>query len=240
MQLLAKVEKMKIHYFLIVLFILLSFQISKSQGTQGVGVGISSYYVNISGSILDYYVSTIRIVNPSPYEIKVKVSFDCRNCNSDIKIFGLKVGESTLDYRSFFFFDKDDITIKPLSFENDAAAIKIIFSPKFLIKNNVRIFTPEAINFFIKLVNKKYENSFVIPFYTLFLGEKKILGLIVADVYASSFGEMGVTPSVGSNLEISARGMPYSSFVILCLLVLLIGIFIFRKIKGKTKHKKKE
>ncbi|MEM5776844.1 MAG: hypothetical protein QXJ06_00150 [Candidatus Aenigmatarchaeota archaeon] len=229
---------MKKKELFILFFILLFLSSVKSQG---VGVGLSSYSINISGSLLDYYVSTIRVINPSPYEIKVKVYFDCKDCTTDIKIFGKKIAEKTVDYKSFFIFDKYDITVKPMTFGSDAPPIKIIFSPKFITKNHLRIYTPEALNFFIKLVNKNYQNSFVIPCYSLFLGERKLSGLIVAEVYESSFGEMGVAPSVGSNIDITAKGMPISSFIILCLLIVLLGIFIFKKIKQKSskeKHKK--
>ncbi|MFH8093153.1 MAG: hypothetical protein QXM38_04375, partial [Candidatus Aenigmatarchaeota archaeon] len=146
----------------------------------------------------------------------------------------------TIDHKSFFVFDKDDVTIQPNSFGEKAPSVKIIFAPKFLIKNSLKIYTPEAINFFIKIFNKKYGGSFTLPYYSLFIGEKKLTGLIVADVYASSFGSMGVTPSVGSSLEVNARGMPLSSFIILCLLVILTTIFVYKKLSSKKKDGKKK
>lgn len=223
-------------FILIVLF----FQFSKLVNAQGVGVGLSTYSINISGSILDYYVFTIRVINPSPYEIKTRVYFECRDCTNEIKLFGKKIAEKTIDHRSFFTIDKDDLTVQPNSFGEKAQPVKIIFSPKFIVKNKLKVYTPEALNFFIRLINKKYENSFSLPYYSLFIGERKISGLIVADVYASSFGYMGVTPSVGSSLEVHAKGMPLSSFIILCILILLIALFIYKKITSSKEKKDKQ
>ncbi|MBU5689411.1 MAG: hypothetical protein KQA41_04275 [Candidatus Aenigmarchaeota archaeon] len=225
---------------LFTLFFILSISISYAQNT-GVGIGISTYSINITGSILDYYVSNIRIINPSVYEVKAKIYFECRDCTTDVNLFGKKIAEKTVDYRNYFILDKNDLTIPPMSLGDKAPAVKIIFSPKFINKNYLKIYTPEAINFFIKLINKKYENNFVLPYYSLFIGEKSINGLIVAEVYSSSFGPLGVTPSVGSKMEIHAKGMPWSSFIILCCLIILTIIFIIKKIKSnhlkKEKHK---
>ncbi|MCX8179024.1 MAG: hypothetical protein N3D75_04330, partial [Candidatus Aenigmarchaeota archaeon] len=187
-----------------------------------------------------YYTANIRLTNPSPYEIQAKVYFDCKDCTTDVKIFGAKIGEKTIDYRSFFTLEKDDVKIAPFVTGNDGPAIKLTFSPKFILKNYLRIYTPDFINFFIKIVNKNYKNSFVIPYYSLFIGEKSFRGLIVADVYASSFGYMGVTPSVGSTIEIHATGMPVLSFVFLLVLLVLLVYFSYTKIKSykKDKHKK--
>jgi hypothetical protein len=200
-----------------------------------VGIGISTYSLNMSGSILDYYVTTIRILNPSDYEISAKIYFECKDCTSEIKLFGKKIAESTIDYRSIFTIDKDDLRVSPKAYGEQAPAVKVIFSPKFITKNYLRVYTPEAINFFIKIVNKKYENSFVLPYYGLFIGKRSIHGLIVANVYASSFGSLGVTPSVGTNVEANARGMPLSSFIILLCLLILIIIYIVKKVKPSKK-----
>jgi len=224
---------------LLIVFFLLSNFAAAQAASSGVGVGLSSNSITISGTLLDYYVSTLRVTNPSQYEIKVKIYFDCFDCTSDVKIFGKKIGEKTVDYRSFFNFDRDDITIAPFSLEKNAPAVKVIFSPKFFIKNELKLYTPEALNFFIKLLNKNYQNSFTLPYYSMFIGERKITGLVVADVYASSFGQMGVTPSVGSKLEMRARGMPLSSFILLLILAILIGILIYTKIKSRKSQKKK-
>lgn len=213
---------------LFTLFFILSLSISFAQN-KGVGIGISTYSINITGNILDYYVSTIRIINPSIYEIKSKIYFECKDCKTDIKIFGKKIAEKIVDYRNYFTLDKNDLTIPPMSLENQAPAIKIIFLPKFINKNYLKVYTPEGINFFIKLINKKYENNFVIPYYTLFIGERSINGLIIAEVYSSDFGPLGVTPSVGSKMEVHAKGMPWSSFIILCILIVLIIFFVAKK-----------
>lgn len=196
---------------------------------QGVGVGISTYSIVLNGSILDYYTVTPKIINPSNYEIKVKVYFDCKNCVSDVKIFGYKMGEKIDDYRSYFTLDKDDITIPPQSYGDNAPEIRIIFSPKFITKKNLKIYTPEFFNFFVKVINKNYQNSLTIPYLALFIGEKNLNGLLIADVYESSFGTLGVTPSVGASLDMTAKGMPLSSFIILVLLIVLIIIFILNK-----------
>lgn len=205
------------------------------QSMDGVGIGISTYYINITGSVLDYYTSVVRLTNPSIYEVKAKVYFDCKDCTEDVKIFGHKIGEKTIDYRSFFTIDKQDITINPSTMGSDAPAVKITFSPKFILKNYLKLYTPEFFNFFVKVFNKKYENYIAIPYYSLFIGQKSFKGLLVADVYASSFGEMGVTPSVGSTIEINASGMPMMSFIILCIFFALFAYFIYTKI---TQHKK--
>jgi len=211
-------------------FLILCFLSSAS--AQGVGVGINTYSINITGSILDYYVATTRITNPSPYEINVRVFFDCFNCQKDIKVFDKKIGEIKLDYKSFFVLDKTDIVIGPLN-NKEGVPVKIIFSPKFILRNYLTIYTPEFLNFFIKIFNKKYDNKITIPYFTFFIGERHLRGLLVADVYASSFGKMGVTPSVGSSLEVHAKGMPLLSFLLLCLFLLLLVVFILKKLNVK-------
>jgi hypothetical protein len=223
----------KVNVFILVV-ILFSLPITCSQN-RGVGIGISTYSINISGSILDYYVTTIRIINPSDYEINAKVYFECLNCIKEVKIFNTKIAEKTIDYRSFFTLDKSDLTIKPQSYGENAAPVKLIFSPKFITKNYLKVYTPEGLNFLIKLINKKYDNNFVIPYYSLFIGERRIQGLIVSNIYSSSFGPLGVTPSVGTNVSVQARGMPVSSFIILLVLLALIAFYIKTKIDSKKK-----
>jgi hypothetical protein len=231
----SEVKRMKkTRIFLVFFLLLFSLQLAHAQG---VGVGISTYSINISGSILDYYVATVKVTNPSPYDINVKVFFDCFNCQRDIKIFDKKVGEVKADYRSFFTIDKTDVTVGPM--DKDGVPVKIIFSPKFILKNYLTIYTPEFINFFVKIFNKKYDSKFTVPYFTLFIGERHFSGLLVADVYASSFGKMGVTPSVGSSLEVHAKGMPLASFLLLCLLLLLLVFFVLKKMKVNFKKAKK-
>jgi len=218
----------------LLLFLLFS---SANAQTQGVGIGISTYSLNISGSILDYYVTTVRILNPSDYEISAKIYFECKDCTREVRLFGKKIAETTIDYKSIFTLDKDDLKIPPRAYGEEAPPVKVTFSPKFITKNYLRVYTPEAINFFIRIINKKYENSFVIPYYSLFIGERRIQGLIVASVYASSFGSLGVTPSVGTNVEVNAKGMPLSSFLILLCLLALIIVYIVKRIKSRGKKK---
>ncbi len=126
-----------------------------SAKTQGVGIGISTYSINISGSILDYYVTTIRLINPSPYEVSAKIYFDCKDCTKDINLFGRKIAEKTVDYKSFFTLDKYDITIPPMTFGNNAPPVKITFSPKFIVKNYLKIYTPRGHKFFYQTCKQK-------------------------------------------------------------------------------------
>jgi len=226
-----KYSLIKLYFLFFLLVLILPFV-----NSQGVGVGINTYSIVLDGSILDSYVVSPKLINPSTYEIKVKVYFDCRDCTTDVKLFGHKIAEKTIDYRSFFTIPQNDFTVPPMTYGESGPTIVIRFSPRFILKNHLKIYTPGFINFFLKVINKKYENSFSVPYFTLFLGERRIKGLLVADVYESNFGVMGVRPSVGSSLEMTARGMPVSSFIFLLILIILLVVLILRKVGFEPKH----
>jgi hypothetical protein len=61
-------------------------------------------------------------------------------------------------------------------------------------------------------------------------------GLVMFDVVASTFGYMGVAPSVAATLEMHAIGMPLGSFIFLLIIIAVVAYFVFKKvIKGRIK-----
>jgi hypothetical protein len=197
---------------------------------QGVGIGINTYRITLTGRIGDVYTPSIGIMNPSNYDIKARVYFDCRDCVSDIKIFGIKIAEDVEDPTEYFKLEKEEVYVPARTTETNAIPVSIHFAPKLVIKKYIKFYTPESLNFFIEYLNPKYGGSFSIPYFTLLIEEKKLNGLISADVVWSNFGPLGVTPSVGANLEMRAKGMPFGSFVLLVIVLILVIFLILRRI----------
>jgi hypothetical protein len=224
-------------------FILLSF--FPSAKSEGVGIGINTYSIVFNGSVFDTYTVSPRVINPSDYEVKARVFFDCFNCVQNVTVFGRNIAQKVDDHNSYFRFEQDDVTIPPATTGKDGIPVYIRFSPNLILKKYLTFRAPRFTDFFVRIFNKDYNGWVKIPYFTLFIGEKHLKGLMVADVYWSSFGKMGVTPSVGATLEMTARGMPLSSFVFLLLLLVLVILIILRK-KGlnfksiKSRFRKKK
>ncbi|OGI15268.1 hypothetical protein A3K63_05005 [Candidatus Micrarchaeota archaeon RBG_16_49_10] len=207
-----------------------------SASSQGLGVGINSYSITFQGTIFDTFTVTPRIINPSEYQIKVKVSFDCANCVSNVTLFGNKIGEKIDEPRSYFTILDNDVTVGPRAMGADGAPVTLRFSPKVIVKKYFRFHTPEFLNFFVRVFDKDYGNTLTIPYYTMFVGQKHMTGLIVAEVYWSDFGPIGVAPSVGSSFDLKASGVPLSSLIFLILLLVLIVLLILRRRRAKAKR----
>jgi hypothetical protein len=204
---------------------------------QGVGVGINTYSITLRGGLGDSYTSNIGIMNPSVHDIKVKVYFDCRDCIKEKKIFGYKYAEKIDDPTQYFKLSTGEVLVPGNTPATNAVPVSISFAPKLFVIKHIRFFTPGSINFFIHYIDKHYSGGFTLPYPTLLIGKKQMNGIIVADVVWSSFGPLGVTPSVGSTLAMTATGMPVSSFIII-LIALIIIIFLIIKLtvfKGKLK-----
>jgi hypothetical protein len=224
------VNKNRAEFLILFILFLILLPAGKSQGSsQGVGVGINSYSITFNGTIFDSYTVSPRIINPSDYDIKVNTYFDCFNCVQDVKIFGFKIGEKIDDYNSYFKFDETDLFVPAKASGNEGTPVIIHFAPKFFLKKYFSMPTPRFLRFFIRLFDKDHSNIIKIPYFVPFIGEKHLKGLLAVDVYWSTFGEMGVTPSVGASLQMTAHGMPVSSFIFLVLLIILLILFILRK-----------
>jgi hypothetical protein len=217
----------KLVIFLVVIF---SFLLLPYSLAQPVGVGITSYSIPLRGSVGDVYNINFGIINPSGYTTRVIVYPECDNCISEVKLFGVKLfyDEEILD--QYFTLDKSTVTVPPHTTEQNAVPITIRFAPKLLIKKNLIFYTPEWLNFFIRYFNKDYNGSFKIPYFALFVGTRDFKGRIAAEVISYDGMTPGVVPSVASALEVHVRGMPFGSFVLLMLVVILIIFLILRRI----------
>lgn len=222
------------------LFLLLTLPILNAE--EGVGIGISTYSIVFKGSVFDSYTASPRITNPSQYEVTAEILFDCFNCEENITIFGYRIADKVDDHKSYFTFNTDDVTVSPMSIGQSGAPIFIHFSPKIIIKKDLKIYPPKTIGFFFKFIDKNYPGYVKVPYFTIFVGEKHLKGLLVAHVYESSFGKMGVTPSVGSSLSMYATGVPKSSFIFFVVIIILLILLIFRKkiFRIRRTHKKKK
>jgi hypothetical protein len=207
------------------LFIFLLIPISKAQ----VGVGITSYRIDMKGNIGEAYTYTLGIMNPSSYTTNVKISFECLDCVSEVKLFGIKLFEKVEIPEQYFKIDKNLVSVPPYTNENNAVPVTIKFSPKFLITKNLRFYTPEWLNFFVKLVNKNYDGKFEIPYLTLLIGKKELSGKFVADVVSYNGITPGVMPSVAATLTMSAKGMPVGSFIFLVIIILILIFLVLRR-----------
>jgi hypothetical protein len=222
---------------LIVILIGMSILFS-SKAIAQVGVGITSYNIVLSGSIGDVRSYTVGIMNPSGYTTKVRVVFECIDCVSEVKIFGLKLFEKVEDPKQYFTFDKDVVTVPPYSTENNAAPVTIKFSPKLLIIKHLKFYTPEWLNFLVKVVNPKYDGSFQIPYPTLLIGKKELNGKLAAEVVSYNGATPGVMPSVAATMKVSAVGMPLGSLIFIILIILITIFLILRRVQ-RLKRKKK-
>jgi len=219
-------------FFAIIFFLLFT----SSCLSQGVGIGLSSLYVRLRSGIGSTVSSTVDVINPSPYSIKARVYFDCTSCVKDVKLFGIKIGESIEDPYQLISLDKKEVDIPPFSMKK-GAPITITLTPKLIIFKNLKIYTPEGVNFYVKLLNRNYPGYFLIPYPYLIIGTHNINGTLTAEVISSSFGYIGVRPAVGSTTEIYVEGMPLSSFILLVVAILLVLFVCIRRVKKKIKPK---
>ncbi len=200
--------------------------------SQGVAIGINNYLLKIPIQVNSYNVAYIGIVNPSPYDLKVRVYFDCDTCVSDFKIFGVKIGESIEIPSQYFTLEKTDVFI-PNNTRGVGIPVAIHLHPRLILMKKLRIYTPESINFLVKLINPKYQGKIEIPYLTLLIGNREIKGRIVVDAYWSSFGAMGVSPAIASVFELYVKGMPLGSFLIIITIFFAILILILYKCRRK-------
>ena len=195
-----------------------------------VGVGITTYRITLRGSVGDVYTPTIGIMNPSDYTTKVKVVFECSNCISEVKLFGVKLFEDIEIPSEYFTLDKEVVDVPPHTMSNSPIKITIKFAPKLLVKKNLKFYTPDWINFFIKGLNPHYDGSFTIPYYTLLVGKKELEGKLSANVIKYEGGPLGVMPSVAATLTMTAYGMPLGSLILIIIAIIIIVFLILKRI----------
>lgn len=211
---------------IVLLIFFLLFFIGKCESQ--VGVGITTYRIELRGSIGESYTYTIGIMNPSSQTTTVNINFECLNCISEVKIFNTTIFEKIDDVREYFTIDKEIVEVPGYTNENNAVPVSIKFAPKILIKKYLKFYTPEWIDFFIKIFKKDYKGSFSVPYYTIFIGKKEIEGKLAADVIGYAGGVLGVRPSVAATLTMTAYGMPLMSFLIV-LVVIIYGVYLIAK-----------
>jgi len=215
--------------FLLVSIFFLPFSLS-----QGLMIGINNYHIEVGATIGKSVPAYIAVLNPSPYAFKARVYFDCDNCKSDLYFFGTKIGEIIEDPYQLISIDKKEVYVPPNTM-GDGIPITITLTPKLILIKYLRLYTPESINFLVRLINPDYPGSFDLPYPSLFLGDRTIRGRIVVNVYESTFGAAGVTPAMASTYIARVKGMPLGS-----LLIILLGIiFVVWVINKKTKFLKK-
>ena len=219
-----------------IIFLLIFFNFFSPVYAQ-VGVGITTYRITLLGSINEVYTQTIGIINPSPHKIKVKVAFECLNCEEPVHLFGLKLFEKLEDPAQYFTLDKEMVEVPPFTTETNAIPVSITFAPKILIRKYLKFYTPEWLNFYIRLANKGYLGSFSVPYFTLLIGKKELEGKFAADVLEYDGMKPGVIPSVAAHLNMTAYGMPFESFLFLVLAISVAIFLILRKKLKKAFHK---
>ena len=189
-------------------------------------------YITLTASIGRPISSTVGIINPSKYDAKVKLTFDCVTCTKDAKIFGIKIGEIVENPYQVLSLDKEEVYV-PAYTTGDGLPVTLTVNPKLIWIKKLRIYTPESINFLVKLINPKYQGKIEIPYLTLLIGNREIKGRIVVDAYWSSFGAMGVSPAIASVFELYVKGMPLGSFLIIITIFFAILILILYKCRRK-------
>jgi len=225
--------------FLIAIF-LLSFLIyaPPSVGQAGIGIGLSSMYVIMNGKLGESMTTTVGVINPSPYDLKARVYFDCTNCRRDIYFFGHKIGEVIEDPYQLISLDKQEVYV-PANTMGGGVPVTITLTPKLILIKQFRFGLPEAISFFVRLLNKNFDGTISIPYPSLVIGEHKLEGKVSADMIWSSFGNLGVRPAVGATAEFSYKGMPLSSFILLLVGLAIVFYVGIRKFKKKGRYRMK-
>lgn len=214
------------------IWILLFFLFSSRSLAQGVAIGINNYLLKIYIPVNSYRISYIGVTNPSPYDLRAKIYFDCDTCVSDLKLFGFRIGETLEIPSQYFTIGKKDVFVPNHTLAG--IPIPIYIHPKLLLIKKLRVRTPDSINFLVQLLNPRYQGKIDISYPTLLIGNKLIKGRIVVNVYWSSFGGMGVSPAVASVFELHVKGMPLGSFLTLLLAFFTLLLLFFYKLRGKT------
>ncbi|MEM7825633.1 MAG: hypothetical protein QW412_02110 [Candidatus Aenigmatarchaeota archaeon] len=195
----------------------------------GVGIGMGPTKFNLVSSINKPYLISLIFYNPGNYDVKAKLTFECENCEEKVYFFGWYLGRIKEDYTQFFSFDSEEVYIPNNTIPEKPVSNLIKVHPNIWVKKEFIISTPEEINFLVRTINPEYPGEFSIPYYTLLLDEKKIKGGITATVVWSTFGEMGAAPAVGAEFNLSIKGMPTGSLILIILAVLIIVIGVFWK-----------
>jgi len=226
----------------LVFFTLFSFAIFLPEVLAGVGIGMGPTRINLNTFIGKPYSVTIITYNPGDYDIKARLMFECRNCSYDARFLGLKIGEIREDYTQFFRFDPTEVYVPNKTGPDAAIPITVYITPNAFIKKDLVLFTPESINFLVRLVNPDYNGELVIPYPTLIVDNKILKGGITLSAFWSTFGAMGAVPAVGSDFQMNIKGVPLGSVIIIIVLVIIvIATLMFRRtISKKFKPKKKK
>lgn len=228
-----KARNEKICLFFLFLFLLFPLKAALSQN-QGLGLGINNYHISLIAGLGETNTNGIGIFNPSPYEEDVKISVECYNCVSDVKIFGVKVAENREDIYQYVSLTKTEAKIPAFTTAAAGYPVTVSLSPRLFVTKYLRVFTPDAINFFLKMAIPSYSNYFDLPYPSLLLGEEQFHGGVAINVVSSTFGTIGVFPSVASTLELKVIGMPWGSFILLLLALIVAVLLVLRK-KGVLK-----
>ena len=211
-------------------FFLFLILLSKLALSEGIGLGITNYHLEVSASVGESRVSYVGIINPSNYDLKAKIYFDCTNCKHDVKLFGYKIGEIVEDPYQIISIDKQEVYV-PANTISGGVPVTITLTPKLILIKQFRFELPEALAFFIRLWDRNFTGKVSIPYPTLIIGGHRLEGTITADLFWSSFGALGVRPSVGSTAIFTYKGMPLSSFILLLVGVGILIYVITRKLK---------
>jgi hypothetical protein len=225
----AMTSRIYLVFFILISFLLLPYlPIVFSQ--VGSAIGVNNYHIQLAANLGDILTAGIGVFNPSDYEENVTVYAECDNCVSDAKIFGFTVGSIRQDIYQFVSLSKREMTLPPRTTADSAPIVWVVVNPKLLNIQYFGVTTPDSINFFIRLINPKYGNGFEIPYPAFFIGEKEFRGRVSFDVVSSSFGPLGVAPSIATTLLVKVKGMPLGSFIlILAALIIAILLIVKRK-----------
>ena len=221
---------MKRLFPLFILFLLLA---SIPEVFAGVGIGMGPTRFTLSTSIGKPYSVTGIFYNPGDYDVIAKIEFQCENCDYEASFLGWHIGRVREEYRQFFRFDPEEVYLSNNTGPDSATPVTIHITPSMLVRKDLVITTSEDINFLIRGINPNYKGEFSIPYYTLLIGDKFIKGSVTASAVWSTFGSMGAVPAVGASLELSIKGMPLGSLIIILLLVLIVIVLTVWRVGPK-------
>jgi hypothetical protein len=203
----------------------------------GVGIGMGPPKLDLKANAQTSYSIGLILYNPGDYDIKVRLTFDCENCEEKVYLFGWYLGRIKEDYTQFFTFEPQEVYVTNGTTPESAVYSYLKVHPSLFVKKEFIISTPEEINFLVRAINPSYKGEFSIPYYTLLLNEKEIKGGITATAVWSSFGPMGAAPAVGSYLTLNIKGMPLGSLIliIVAIVIIIVGILwkfgIFKRLR---------
>ena len=204
-----------------------------------VSIGITNYHIEDTVRIGQYYTRYIGVVNPGSYDVEVEVYFDCDNCKQPLTFLGNKIGEVKEIPEQYFRIGKDRLYV-PNRTAEPGKIIPIYVTPKLLILKEAKIYTPESINFLLRVLSPSYPGYFSFLYPSLLIGSKNIKGRIVVSVTKSTFGSMGVTPAIACTFNLTIIGMPLGSLLLILAGLGIISFGIYKKLKVKKKRRKKK